>query len=68
LGGLIKVEQDGKAFNKMKNLKTLLIDKWSYLDGSLKHLPNSLRVLDCCSYFIIIPPDFPNKAGVTLYL
>ncbi|WJX66907.1 hypothetical protein P8452_51414 [Trifolium repens] len=56
----IKVEQDGEAFNKMKNLKTLLIDKLAYVSGSLKHLPNSLRVLDCRSY-CKTKVVFPNK-------
>jgi hypothetical protein len=39
----IEVKQDGEAFNKMKNLKTLLIDDPGHFDGTLKHLPNSLR-------------------------
>jgi hypothetical protein len=36
-------------------------------DGSLKHLPNSLRVLDCRSSDFTKQPVFFNKASVTLY-
>ncbi|KAK2367383.1 disease resistance protein RPV1 [Trifolium repens] len=46
----IKFKRDGEAFNKMENLKTLLIDKYGRFDRNLKHLPNSLRVLDSRSY------------------
>ncbi|WJX66908.1 hypothetical protein P8452_51415 [Trifolium repens] len=65
----IKFERDGEAFNKMENLKTLLIDYGGGFDGSLKHLPNSLRVLDwrSCSRDAA-QVVFPNKASVTLYL
>ncbi|KAK2421537.1 hypothetical protein QL285_032155 [Trifolium repens] len=58
----INLERDGEAFNKMENLKTLLIDKRCHFDGSLKHLPNSLRVLDCRQYLGLgIRVVFPNK-------
>ncbi|KAK2350345.1 disease resistance protein RPV1 [Trifolium repens] len=58
----IKLERDGEAFNKMENLKTLLIDYGGHFDGSLKHLPNSLRVLDCRSYSTdATQVVFPNK-------
>ncbi|CAJ2667117.1 unnamed protein product [Trifolium pratense] len=56
----IKDKQDGKAFNKMENLKTLLIDKRGHFYGSLKHLPNSLRVLDCRSSYFTIQAKFQN--------
>ncbi|KAK2421536.1 disease resistance protein RPV1 [Trifolium repens] len=60
----INLERDGEAFNKMENLKTLLIDKRCHFDGSLKHLPNSLRVLDCRQYLGLgIRVVFPNKAS-----
>jgi hypothetical protein len=62
----IELERDGEAFNKMKNLKTLLIDDLGCSDGSpehrsnslavldyLKHLPNSLTVLDYRSHLTI---------------
>jgi hypothetical protein len=64
----MKPERDGEAFNKMKNLKTLLIDKPGYISGSLHHLPNSLRVLDFYSPIFTKQPVFFNKASVTLYL
>ncbi|WJX71771.1 hypothetical protein P8452_55728 [Trifolium repens] len=58
----IELERDGEAFNKMENLKTLLIDEEGCFDDeSVKHLPNSLRVLDCRS--IETPVLFPNKAS-----
>jgi hypothetical protein len=67
VNGRIKFERDGEAFNKMEHLKTLLIDNLGDFDGSLKHLPNSLRVLDCRSSDFTKQPVFFNKASVTLY-
>ena len=62
------IGRDGEAFNKMENLKTLLIDgNYGRFEGSLKHLPNSLRVLDCRSPGFTVQPVFFNKASVTLY-
>jgi hypothetical protein len=63
----MKLERDGEALKKMENLKTLLIYEGACIVGILKHLPNSLRVLDFRTYYTI-NVVFPNKASVTLYL
>jgi len=40
------IDWNGKAFKKMTNLKTLIIENFSFSKGS-KYLPRSLRVLKC---------------------
>ncbi|KAK2421532.1 hypothetical protein QL285_032151 [Trifolium repens] len=60
----MKTEWDGKAFKKMENLKTLLMNKQNYINQ--KHLPTSLRVLDRRSVWSWPPykmEDFLNKAS-----
>ncbi|XP_024641439.1 disease resistance protein RPV1 [Medicago truncatula] len=47
LDSWVKVEWDGEAFKKMENLKTLIFGNKVYLCENPKHLPNSLRVLEC---------------------
>ncbi|KAK2350343.1 disease resistance protein RPV1 [Trifolium repens] len=60
VNGCIEFNKDGKDFNKMENLKTLLIDYPGHFGGTLKHLPNSLRVLDCRVIFLPLS-FFRNK-------
>ncbi|RHN52619.1 putative TIR domain, winged helix-turn-helix DNA-binding domain-containing protein [Medicago truncatula] len=43
----IRVEWDGEAFKKMENLKTLIFSNDVFFSKNPKHLPNSLRVLEC---------------------
>ncbi|RHN40074.1 putative TIR domain, winged helix-turn-helix DNA-binding domain-containing protein [Medicago truncatula] len=43
----IRVEWDEEAFKKMENLKTLIFSKDVSFSKNPKHLPNSLRVLEC---------------------
>ncbi|KEH32795.1 disease resistance protein (TIR-NBS-LRR class) [Medicago truncatula] len=53
-GCWIKVQWDGQAFLKMENLKTLIFSDDVSFSTNPKHLPNSLRVLECrnrnCKY------------------
>ena len=60
-----KVEWDGKAFEKMKNLKTLII-KNGHFSEVPKHLPNSLRVLEWWRYpSQYLPSNFhPKKLSI----
>ena len=60
-----KVEWDGKAFKKMKNLKTLIIKNCHFSEVP-KHLPNSLRVLEWWGYpSQYLPSDFyPKKLSI----
>nr|KYP76799.1 TMV resistance protein N [Cajanus cajan] len=46
------IEWNGEAFKKMENLKTLIIRNCHFSKGP-KHLPNSLRVLECLSKAIL---------------
>ncbi|XP_016205522.1 TMV resistance protein N-like isoform X3 [Arachis ipaensis] len=73
-----KVEWDGKAFKKMKNLKTLIIKNGHFSEGPT-HFPNSLRVLEWWRYpSECLPSNFhpkklsifklPNSCFLSLYL
>ncbi|XP_054777791.1 disease resistance protein RUN1-like [Prosopis cineraria] len=57
-----KVEWSGIAFEKMNNLKILIIRNAQFSTNS-KHFPNSLRLLDWKGYpSMTLPPDFsPSK-------
>ena len=59
------VEWDGRAFETMKNLKTLIIRNGNFFEGP-KHLPNSLRVLEWSEYpSHSLPADFhPRKLAI----
>ncbi|RZB57503.1 TMV resistance protein N [Glycine soja] len=62
------VEWDGMAFEKMNNLKRLIIESGSFTTGP-KHLPNSLRVLEWWDYpSPSLPIDFHPKKLVKLEL
>ncbi|KAK7314751.1 hypothetical protein VNO77_33279 [Canavalia gladiata] len=55
------VKWNGKAFKKMKNLRTLIIKSGQFSKGP-KHLPNSLRVLEWWNYPSQgLPPNFRSK-------
>ncbi|XP_061347996.1 disease resistance protein Roq1-like [Gastrolobium bilobum] len=55
------VKWSGKAFAKMKNLKTLIIKQGCFSRGP-KHLPNSLRILEWWRYpSPCLPSDFHPK-------
>ena len=60
-----KVQWSGKAFEQMKNLRVLIIEKASF-STSPEHLPNSLRVLDWSEYpSECLPSDFhPKKLAI----
>ncbi|MED6183285.1 hypothetical protein PIB30_036471 [Stylosanthes scabra] len=60
-----KVEWDGKAFKKMKNLKTLIIKNGHFSEGP-RHFPNSLRVLEWWGYpSECLPSSFhPKKLSI----
>ncbi|KEH17487.1 disease resistance protein (TIR-NBS-LRR class), putative [Medicago truncatula] len=57
-----RVAWDGEAFKKMENLKTLIFSDYVFFKKHPKHLPNSLRVLECrypssgCRKLRSIPP------------
>ncbi|CAJ1952283.1 unnamed protein product [Sphenostylis stenocarpa] len=55
------VKWDGKAFQNMQNLKTLIIRNGNFSKGP-EYLPNSLRVLEWCRYpSDCLPSDFHPK-------
>ncbi|XP_058722614.1 disease resistance protein Roq1-like [Vicia villosa] len=55
------IDCNGKAFKKMKNLKTLII-KNGYLSKGARHLPSGLRVLELPRYRLgCIPFSISNK-------
>jgi hypothetical protein len=57
----MKVEWDGEAFKKMENLKTLIIRNGKF-NKSPKHLPNSIRVLECHNNSLFdLPSGFNPK-------
>jgi len=43
------IDWDGKAFKKMKNLKTLILSSSVCFSEAFNHIPNSLRVLEYCN-------------------
>jgi len=45
----MEIEWVGNAFNKMKNLRTLIIRNGQFSKGP-RHLPNSLRVMELLRY------------------
>lgn len=59
------VQWDGKAFMKMKDLRTLIIRNERFSEGP-KILPNSLRVLEWWEYPLqSLPSDFyPEKLAI----
>ena len=60
------IQWDGRAFKKMKNLKTLIIKNADFSQGA-KHLPNSLRVLEWQEYpSHFLPPDF-HPEGLAVF-
>ncbi|KAK7271000.1 hypothetical protein RJT34_26570 [Clitoria ternatea] len=64
----IKVQWNGKAFKKMKNLKILIIENAIFSTGP-EHLPNSLRVLDWSGYPLrSLPSDFNPKQVEILHM
>jgi hypothetical protein len=63
----IELERDGEAFNKMKNLKTLLIDDLGCSDGSPEHRSNSRRLLDGGGSHFTGGMVFPSKASVIVW-
>ncbi|WVZ15466.1 hypothetical protein V8G54_013032 [Vigna mungo] len=64
----VQVQWDGKAFKEMKNLRILIIEDSRFSTG-LKHLPNSLRVLDWSCYpSPCLPHDFNPKRFEILLL
>ncbi|KHN32819.1 TMV resistance protein N [Glycine soja] len=57
----IQVQWNGKAFQKMKNLRILIIENTTFSTGP-EHLPNSLRFLDWSCYpSPSLPSDFNPK-------
>ncbi|RHN79038.1 putative TIR domain, winged helix-turn-helix DNA-binding domain-containing protein [Medicago truncatula] len=61
-----RVAWDGEAFKKMENLKTLIFSDYVFFKKHPKHLPNSLRVLECrypSSGFLVALSlfNFPTK-------
>ncbi|KAJ7943208.1 Disease resistance protein [Quillaja saponaria] len=63
-----KVYWNGEAFEKMKNLRILMVEN-AYFSPHPKHLPNSLRVLDWKNYpALTLPMDFHPEKLVVLNL
>ncbi|KAK7291259.1 hypothetical protein RIF29_06251 [Crotalaria pallida] len=63
-----EVQWSGKAFEKMKNLRILIIQYATFSSGP-QHLPNSLRVLDWSYYPLVsLPSTFNPKELLILTL
>ncbi|KAL2335867.1 hypothetical protein Fmac_010313 [Flemingia macrophylla] len=61
-----KVEWNGMSFEKMQNLKTLILKGCEFSQG-VKYLPNSLRVLEWWHYpSCCLPSDF-NPKKLTIF-
>ena len=61
----VKVEWDGKAFKKMKNLKTLIIRNGCFSKGP-QYFPDSLRVLEWWRYpsRCLLSNFYPKKLSI----
>ncbi|AES76447.2 disease resistance protein (TIR-NBS-LRR class) [Medicago truncatula] len=71
--GVIEVQWDGEAFKKMENLKTLIFSNDVFFSENPKHLPNSLRVLECRNHMCpfkwegFLTMKFQNMRVLKLY-
>ncbi|XP_073220414.1 disease resistance protein RPP4-like [Cicer arietinum] len=62
----VVIDLNGKAFEKMKNLKTLIIKSGSFSKGSM-HLPRDLRVFKWQTYHSeCIPSNLFNKIFIDM--